>query len=304
MNADDIKAIFGMTPENAIEYLKQKRIDVSWDWQDMLDDAHVSAFTIAKSAGMDVANDIYQAVVQAAEQGQTLQDFERELTPILQSKGWWGKQDVANPDTGEFQTVTLGTPYRLKTIYLTNLQSAYMAGRYSTMLAAKSTHPYWQYVAINDSRTRDMHRKLHGRVYAADDPVWDSLYPPLDYRCRCRVRPLSRERGESQVLPSPKLETITVDIGENQATGEQRYAQRTGFRLPDGTFAAPNAGFNANQGKTFLQRTAQIALDKAQNVPPELARVAVQEMMTQEKFRNALTLAQLQWVANLLGLGN
>ncbi|EGK12333.1 phage head morphogenesis protein [Kingella kingae] len=297
----DIYLLFGMTPENAIAYLKQKRVDVSWDWQDMLDDAHVAAFTVAKTAGMDVANDIYQAVVKAAEQGQPFKDFERELTPVLQSKGWWGKQEHPNPDMGEIQNVQLGSPYRLKTIYLTNLQSAYMAGRYAEMVAAKDTHPYWQYVAINDKRTRETHRLLHGHVYAADDPVWDSLYPPLDYRCRCRVRPLSRERGESQVLPSPKLETITVDIGENKHTGEQRYAQRTGIRV-DGQFIAPNAGFNANQGQTFLQRTARIAIKKVQNVPPELARVAVKEMMAQEKFRNALTLAELAWVAELLGL--
>ena len=301
MKPEDIQAIFGMQPENAISYLKQKRVDVSWDWQDMLDDAHVAAFTVAKTAGMDVANDIHKAVIKAAQTGQTFEDFERELRPILERKGWWGKKEVINPDTGEAQMVTLGTSHRLKTIYLTALQSAYMAARYAEMVAAKDTHPYWQYVAINDKRTRETHRLLHGRVYAADDPVWDSLYPPLDYRCRCRVRPLSRERGEKQALPSPKLETITVDIGENKHTGEQRYAQRTGIRV-DGQFIAPNAGFSANQGQTFLQRTARIAIEKAQNVPPELARVAVKEMMSQEKFRNALTLAQLTWVAELLGL--
>lgn len=302
MKPEDIQAIFGMQPEAAIEYLKQKHIDVSWDWQDMLDDAHVSAFTVAKTAGMDVAHDIYQAVVKAAETGQTFQDFQRELTPVLQAKGWWGRQQTPNPDTGEIQNVQLGSPYRLKTIYLTNLQSAYMAGRYAEMTAAKDTHPYWQYVAVNDSRTRESHRKLHGRVYAADDPVWGTLYPPLDYRCRCRVRPLSRSQGEDKVLPSPQTETITVDIGANKSTGEQRYAQRTGIRLPDGTFVAPNAGFNANQGRTFLQRTASTAIQKAQSVPPELAKTAVREMMTQEKFRNALSLAELAWVAELLGL--
>ena len=301
MNDVDIQAIFGMQPENVIAYLKQKNVAVSWDWQEMLDDAHVSAFTVAKTAGMDVANDIYQAVVQAAQSGQTLRDFERDLRSVLERKGWWGRQERAHPDTGEIFNVQLGSPYRLKTIYLTNLQSAYMAGRYAEMVAAKDSHPYWQYVAINDKRTRQTHRLLHGRVYAADDPVWGSLYPPLDYRCCCRVRPLSRERGEKQVLSSPKLETQIVDIGANQSTGEQRYAQRTGIRVV-GQFIAPNAGFNANQGQTFLQRTARIAIEKAQNVPPELARVALKEMMQQEKFRNALTLAQLTWVAELLGL--
>nr|DAN54361.1 MAG TPA: minor capsid component [Caudoviricetes sp.] len=303
MNSTEIAALFQMQPKNAIAYLKQKRVAESWDWQDMLDDAHVSAFTIAKSAELDVATDIYQAVLKAAESGQTFSDFKRQLAPVLQQKGWWGKQAAPNPDTGELQNVQLGSPYRLKTIYLTNLQSAYMAGRYAEMTAAIATHPYWQYVTVNDGKVREAHRKLHGQVFAADDPVWDTLYPPLDYRCRCRVRPLSRSQGAALVQPSPKLESIIVDIGTNPATGEERYAQRTGFRLPDGTFAAPSAGFNANQGKTFLQRTARMAVEKAQAAPPELARVAVKEMMRQEKFRNALTLAQLQWVAELLGLG-
>ena len=241
-------------------------------------------------------------MLKAAESGQTFSDFKRQLTPVLQQKGWWGKQAVPNPDTGELQNVQLGSPYRLKTIYLTNLQSAYMAGRYAEMTAAIATHPYWQYVTVNDGKVREAHRKLHGQVFAADDPVWDTLYPPLDYRCRCRVRPLSHSQGAALVQPSPKLESIIVDIGTNPATGEERYAQRTGFRLPDGTFAAPSAGFNANQGKTFLQRTARVAIEKAQSAPPELAKVAVKEMMKQEKFRNALTLAQLKWVAELLGL--
>ena len=302
MNPTEISALFQMQPENAIAYLKQKHIAESWDWQDMLDDAHVSAFTIAKSAELDVATDIYQAVLKAAESGQTFSDFKRQLTPVLQQKGWWGKQAVPNPDTGELQNVQLGSPYRLKTIYLTNLQSAYMAGRYAEMTAAIATHPYWQYVTVNDGKVREAHRKLHGQVFAADDPVWDTLYPPLDYRCRCRVRPLSHSQGAALVQPSPKLENIIVDIGTNPATGEERYAQRTGIRLPDGTFAAPSAGFNANQGKTFLQRTARVAIEKAQSAPPELAKVAVKEMMKQEKFRNALTLAQLKWVAELLGL--
>ena len=302
MNSTEIAALFQMQPENAIAYLKQKRVAESWDWQDMLDDAHVAAFTVTKTAEMDVAHDIYQAVLKAAESGQTFSDFKRQLAPVLQQKGWWGKQTVPNPDTGELQNVQLGSPHRLKTIYLTNLQSAYMAGRYAEMTAAIATHPYWQYVTVNDGKVREAHRKLHGQVFAADDPVWDTLYPPLDFRCRCRVRPLSRSRGAALVQPSPKLESIIVDIGTNPATGEERYAQRTGFRLPDGTFAAPSAGFNANQGKTFLQRTARMAVEKAQAAPPELAKVAVKEMMKQEKFRNALTLAQLQWVAELLGL--
>ena len=291
MNPEDIKAIFGMQPEAAVAYLRQKGINVSWDWQDMLDDAHATAFTVAKTAGMDVVGDIYAAVVKAAESGR--------LTPVLQAKGWWGRQDVPHPDTGELQTVHLGSPHRLKTIYLTNMQSAYMAGRYAEMTDAIDTHPYWEYVAVNDERTRETHLLLHGSVYAADDPVWDSLYPPLDYRCRCRVRPLSRSRGEGRVQPSPKLETQTVDIGENPYTGEPRHAQRTGIRI-NNKFIAPNAGFNANQGKAMLSRMASVAVDKAQATHPDIARVALRQMMGNERFKSSLNAVQLAWVLQLL----
>ncbi|EGF09684.1 TPA: phage minor head protein [Neisseria bacilliformis] len=299
MNAADIQAVFGMQPENAVTYLKQKGVAVSWDWQDMLDDAHAAAFTVAKTTGMDVANDIYAAVVKAAESGQSFEQFRRELTPVLQAKGWWGRQDAPNPDTGDIQSVQLGGPHRLKTIYLTNMQSAYMAGRYVEMQDATATHPYWEYVAVNDGRTRESHRLMHGRVYEADDPVWDTLYPPLDYRCRCRVRPLSRRRGEGRVLPSPALETQTVDIGENRYTGEERYAQRTGIRI-NGKFVAPNAGFNSNPGKSLLERTARLAVDKAQAVHPEIARVALKEMMENDRFSRSLDAAALAWVKKLL----
>ena len=298
MNPQDIKAVFGMTPEAAVTYLKQKGIAVSWDWQDMLDDAHATAFTVAKTAKMDVLSDIYSAVVDAAEQGRTLEEFSRELAPVLQRKGWWGRQEVKNPE-GETQSVQLGSPHRMETIYLTNMQSAYMAGRYAEMMDSIDTHPYWQYVAINDSRTRETHRMMHNRVYAADDPVWDTLYPPLDFRCRCRVKPLSRSAGEGRVQPRPTLETITVDIGSNPYTGEERYAQRTGIRI-NNKFIAPNAGFNANQGKSMLSRMAQIAIDKAQATHPDIARIAIKTMMANRKFKNALTPESLAWVRELL----
>ncbi|QNT57818.1 hypothetical protein AABM17_1259 [Neisseria musculi] len=50
MNPEDIKAVFGMQPEAAVAYLKQKGHHVSWDWQDMLDDAHTATFAVAKTA--------------------------------------------------------------------------------------------------------------------------------------------------------------------------------------------------------------------------------------------------------------
>ncbi|QNT59356.1 putative phage F-like protein [Neisseria musculi] len=127
----------------------------------------------------------------------------------------------------------------------------------------------------------------------------DTLYPPLDYRCRCRVKPLSEARGAAKVLPSPKLETITVDIRTNEYTGEERYAQRTGIRI-NGTFVAPNAGFNANQGKAMLSRMARVAAEKARAVHPDIARTAMKELAADKRFKNSLPKAVLAWVLDLL----
>ena len=303
MKSEDIQAIFGMQPEAAIAYLESKKIHVSWDWQDMLDDAHATAFTVAKTAKMDVIDDIYSAVLKAAANGQTFEQFSDELTPVLQRKGWWGKQDVVHPETGEAQAVKLGSPHRLKTIYLTNMQSAYMAGRYVEMIEAVETHPYWMYISVMDNRTRPSHAALHGMVYEAEDGFWNSMYPPLDFRCRCRVRPLSEARGKGRVLPSPKMETKVVDIGRNEFTGEERFAERIGIRV-DGKFIAPNAGFNGNQGKSMLQSMARTAVDKAQATHPDIARVALKDMMKNERFKNSLTESQRQWVNKLLGDSN
>ena len=174
-----------------------------------------------------------------------------------------------------------------------------MAGRYVEMMDSLDTHPYWEYVAVNDNRTRDTHRLMHGRVYEATDPIWNTMYPPLDYRCRCRVKPLSESRGERRVLPRAELETQTVDIGRNEYTGEERHAQRTGVRI-GGKFVAPSPGFNSNQGQAMLSRMASVAVEKAQAAHPDIARVALKEMMGNDKFKNALNGQQLAWVQKLL----
>ena len=232
----DLKAIFGLEPKNAVAYLKSKGYAITWNWQEMLDQAHDQAFTVAKAMRLDLLSDIRGALETALQEGQTLKQFIAALQPTLESQGWWGKQVIVDSD-GVGELVQLGSPRRLKTIYQTNLQSAYMAGRKAEMEQTTETHPYWMYVAILDGKTRPSHRALHGQVFRHDDPIWSAIYPPNGFNCRCRVVALSeaavKRRGLKIVSSDGRMFTETVETGIDKRTGEVRTAPVTGIRTTD-----------------------------------------------------------------------
>lgn len=232
----DLKAIFGLEPEQAVAYLKSKGYAITWNWQDMLDQAHDHAFTVAKAMRLDLLSDIRGALETALQDGQTLKQFITAMQPTLESQGWWGKQVIVDSQ-GEGELVQLGSPRRLKTIYQTNLQSAYMAGRKATMEETTDTHPYWMYVAILDGKTRPSHRALHGQVFRHDDPIWSAIFPPNGFNCRCRVVALTeaavKRRGLKIVSSEGRMFTETVETGVDKRTGAIRTAEVTGLRTTD-----------------------------------------------------------------------
>lgn len=220
----DLSYCMTLPPKEAIAYLKGKGYAITWDWEEMWQEAHAKAFTVAKATRLDILEDIRQAVEEALTQGKTGAWFERELKPVLQAKGWWGKQEHIDQGTGEITQVQLGSPWRLATIYRVNLQIAYMAGRYQEQMANVLDRPYWQYVAVMDKRTRRTHAAMHGKVFRYDDPFWQSFYPPNGWRCRCRTRALSESnitnRGKRVESSEGKLGTVMKLVSKK--TGEMR----------------------------------------------------------------------------------
>lgn len=77
-----------------------------------------------------------------------------------------------------------------RTEYDTAYLSAQSASRYQQLIRKAKTFPYWQYRAIHDEHTRPEHMKLDGVVLPAGDKLWDEIYPPNGWNCRCRVKPL------------------------------------------------------------------------------------------------------------------
>ena len=185
-----------LAPKDAIEFFRAKGFKITWDWRETLNDANRAVFHVAKAINLSVLQDIRNEVDKAISKGTTFGDFKKDLEPKLAAKGWTGKKYLTNPKTGVKELVELGTPHRLETIYRTNTQSAYNAGRWESQLRNKDSRPFLQYIAIDDGATRPNHRAQNGTVKSIDSSYWSTWYPPNGYNCRCRVRSLSKEQAE------------------------------------------------------------------------------------------------------------
>ena len=220
----ELKALFKLTPAMAVKYLRNKKNAFSWDWYDLWQEAHNKSFTIAKAMREDILNDIRSALDKSLSEGKTFQEFQKELKPTLQKKGWWGEVVIVDKD-GTAEKVQLGSMHRLKTIYSVNMQSAYQTGRYNTQLENVDNRPYWEYVAVMDASTRPEHAMLNGLIYRYDDPFWNSFYPPNGWRCRCRVNALSEYNIKNR--------NFTVSSSDGQLSQEMRLvSKKTGELKP------------------------------------------------------------------------
>ncbi len=246
-----LKGLFKLTPSIAIKYFRNKKNTNTWDWYELWQKVHRKSFTVAKVVNDKVLTDIREALDSALSEGKTFHEFQKELKPLLQKKGWWGEQIVVDSN-GVAEKVQLGSMYRLKTIYSVNMQTAYQTGRYETQLENKEDRPYWQYVAILDSNTRPEHAQLHDLVFPCDDAFWSAFYPPNGWRCRCRVRALSEDNLKKRGLVveksagklSEELRLVSKKSGE--------YKPVTVYTDPlTGKKLEPDVGWSYNPASEF-----------------------------------------------------
>ena len=181
----------GPVPAEALEFFRAKGLRPSLSYLDAAAGEHALAFTVAKSAGFDILGDIKAALDGHLAEGGTFESFRKDLTPVLQKAGWWGEQEVTDPQTGEKRPARLGSPRRLKTIFRANMRSARAAGQWQRIQRAKATHPYLLYRASSSVERRAEHLGWVGTLLPADDPWWDEHFPPNGWGCKCWVRQVS-----------------------------------------------------------------------------------------------------------------
>lgn len=288
----------GLPPEKAIAYFEAKGYAFSWDWREVWQEAHAQAFTVAGVLKSDVLQDIRAGVQQALKEGKTLSQFERELEPLLKRRGWLGKGEVRNAATGEVEGRRLG-PHRLTTIYRTNMQSSYMAGRYKSFVENAAARPYWEYVAVMDARTRPEHAALNGLVFPAGDPFWNSYWPPNGYRCRCRVSALTAREAHAE---GARLESsegrITekeVPVGRAKPGHPAPRAKVASFELRPGLSISPDPGFSYNPGKAAWPGLQDVLARKIEAAPQAVASGLVRGQASGPGFKEFHAKPQGNW---------
>ncbi len=209
----------------ALEYWRSKVQLTPKEFYALADVHKARAFTVSRLARADMLDEIHASLATALAEGTSFNAWKKSLSHVWEENGWTGK-----------------AAWRVDNIFRTNIQTAYNVGRYKQMMEVAQDRPYWQYSAVNDSRTRPTHRALHGRVYRADSPFWDTFYPPNGFRCRCKVKTLS----ERQVT------TRGLTVHDGNGLGE--LIEPIG---PDGPLPArplmPDRGFEGNPGKEAWQ---------------------------------------------------
>ncbi len=188
----DIKHIinFRLKPKEAIEYLKSKGYKLTFDYDELIKEAHHKAFTVAKIQRLDLLYDIKESIIKAQKEGLSFNSWKKEIKPTLIKKGWWGEVDAIDKKTGEIKTIKVNT-HRLKTIFNTNQRVAYQVAK-AKKFYKDDRVKYLRYIAILDNSVRPSHKAMHGTILPKDHPFWEKNFPPNGWNCRCRVRAVSR----------------------------------------------------------------------------------------------------------------
>ena len=269
----DLGFAFGLEPEAAVKYFEGLGYHIPPDWDVKWNEAQAKARAVAGIHRQDIVGEFHAAMYEAAKSGKSFEAWRDEVQGRLKAHDWHLLKDgdIVDGDTGE----VLGrgiTKHRMETIFRTQMQSAYMAGHWQAFEEGRDDAPWLQYSAILDSRTRQSHAAAHGAVYHIDDPFWDYFYPPNGFNCRCTVRALSDSDLKRRNLLPQKAQLEDTEVVVNRK-GDTRPAKAV--KLPDSRRFYTDAGFQHNVGKSHLANLGQLQMQRAVELPPKLASVAV-----------------------------
>lgn len=229
-----------LPPERAIAFFRQKVNLPTRSWDDLRHGAHARAWSVAGVQSADMLADIRAAMDRAFAQGTTYDQFRRDVGPLLADLGW--------ADRGPGYVA-----WRTRTVYETNMRTAYAAGRYAELTDPDvlALRPFWRYRHSRKKHFRKEHKDWDGLVLPATDDFWKTHFPPNGWGCGCYVQAVGeRARAAAAAEGKDQAPSSGARPYRDPVTGEIH-------QLPAGI----DPGWDYNVGQSWLHGT----------VPPELA---------------------------------
>ncbi len=115
------------------------------------------------------------------------------------------------------------SPEIMEYVYQSFTMFHYSINRYQGQILSVKYRPYWQYLCVADNDTDKKHLQLKNKIFLWNDQIWDSIYPPNSFYCRCTVRSISKMEFES--------ENLKLSYGSNYI--EEQYIE-TGWKFNPG----------------------------------------------------------------------
>ena len=155
----------------AIKYFLAKLNFPTRTWKDIWKEMHARAFVVAGAMKEDLIQDLRTAVEKGITDGTTLTEFRKDFDGIIDKFGWAYRG---------------GRAWRTAVIFNTNLSTAYAVGHYRQMMDPDvlEARPYFRYVGSCAANPRPEHQKWTNLVLPADDPFWDTHFPPNGWGCK------------------------------------------------------------------------------------------------------------------------
>lgn len=127
---------------------------------------------------------------------------------------------------------------------------------YNRLISKVKLFPYWEYKTIGDDKVREEHQLLDGIILPASDLLWQKIWPPNGWKCRCYV------------VPRLSSEVKNIDM-------EAMRARVDGFFESPGWESATAHGFGINRAmepKIFAEN--QMYIQKF----PEMAKTLLKDI--------------------------
>lgn len=280
----DGSVAYGSLPfKEQIAFFRAKTNVTTEHWTDVWQEEHDHAFMVAGANRIDLLVDLRQAVDRAIADGGTLEQFRKDFDQVVAKYGW---------------DYNGGRNWRTRVIYETNLRTSYAAGRWQQLQAVKLARPFWEYVHSDSvQHPRPQHLAWNGLVLHADDPWWQTHFPPNGWGCQCSVRARNQRdltrMGKNGPDQAPASDMQEVLVGKNGPMPQT-------IETPAGV----DPGFGYAPGRSAFEQLAQNTLTKSAQLSAEAAAEALEPLLHLPRMQQALAAGYDAFQASVLDAGS